>query len=64
MRLVHRIFVSNRHKSVRKGIIHFLTYLLLFAALILILELVLILFGVGDIFLPWIYKGLSSADFI
>ena len=48
--------ISNRHKSVRKGFILFFTYLLLFAAVVFTIEMIFILFGVGDIFFPWIHK--------
>jgi hypothetical protein len=48
--------ISNRHRSVRKGFILFFTYLLLLAAAVFTIEMVFILFGVGDIFFPWVHK--------
>lgn len=59
MLVCNRLLISNRHKSVRNGLVHFFTWLLLIAAVVLIFELVLILFGVGDIFLPWLSRFFS-----
>lgn len=40
----------------RNGVVHFFTWLFLIAAIVLIFELILILFGVGDVFLPWLTR--------
>ena len=53
-----RLVISNRHKSVRKGIIFFFTNLLLFAGLVFAVEIALILLGIGNIFLPWTRQAL------
>lgn len=62
MQLGRRLMVSNRHRSVRKGVILFFTYLLLFAAIVFMIEIVFILFGVGDTFVPWFHKLLTDAS--
>lgn len=46
--------ISNSKKSVRQSLIHFATYLLLLAGIVFMIEITLILLGVGDVFLPWI----------
>lgn len=54
-----RLVISNRHNSVRKGFIFFMTNLLLFAALVFAVEIALILLGIGNIFLPWTRQALN-----
>ena len=59
-----RLVISNRHKSVRRGIIFFMTNILLFAALVFAVEIALILLGIGNIFLPWTRQALNFMNAI
>ncbi len=54
-----RLFISNRSNSVRHGFILLLTNLMLFAGLLFAVEIVLILLGIGNIFLPWTRQALD-----
>ena len=54
-----RILISNRHQSVRKGFIFFITNLMLFVAIVFAVEIALILLGMGNIFIPWTRQALN-----
>jgi hypothetical protein len=57
--LGHRLVISNKSKSVRKGFLLFCTNCLLFAGLVFTVEIALILLGIGNIFLPWTRQALE-----
>lgn len=50
--------ISNRHRTVRQGVILLLSNLLLVAGFIFAIEIVLILLGIGNIILPWTRQAL------
>jgi hypothetical protein len=54
--LSRRLMISNRDRSVRQWLILLLTYILLAGGLIFTIEIVLILLGTGDVFIPWTNK--------
>jgi hypothetical protein len=47
-----RLMISHRHRTVRQSMIFLFTNILLLAGLIFLIEIALILLGVGDIFIP------------
>jgi hypothetical protein len=57
-----RIMISNRHNSVRKGVIFLVSNLLLFAGLVFAVEIALILLGIGNVFLPWTRQALEVVN--
>ncbi|NLD99131.1 MAG: hypothetical protein GX640_04600 [Fibrobacter sp.] len=57
--LGRRLMISNTNHSVRHGFILFFTYLLLAGGVIFSFEIILILLGVGDVFIPWTNKVLQ-----
>lgn len=54
-----RLMISNRNRSVRQSLIFIFTNILLLAGIIFTVEIVLILCGVGDVFLPMTYKAIK-----
>ncbi|MBD3391615.1 MAG: hypothetical protein GF418_06160 [Chitinivibrionales bacterium] len=54
------LFVSRSRKNVRRGLVGLLTNLLVLAGVVFGLEIVLILLGTGDVFLP---IAASTRDF-
>ena len=54
-----RLVISKRDSSVRQGFILFLTNILLLSGLIFLVEIVLIILGVGNIFIPWTTETLN-----
>jgi hypothetical protein len=57
--LTKRLFVSNRNRSLRQGLILLFTYTLIIGGIVFLLEIILILLGIGDIFLPWTSHSLD-----
>ena len=52
LRLGNRIIFSRRHQCVRMNLISVLLYILLAIAVVFVFEIVVIAFGLEDIFLP------------
>ncbi len=52
MRLGKRLFISKRNQCIRGGVVAFLTHALVVVGVLFALELVVILFGLHDVFLP------------
>lgn len=47
-----RLMISHRHRTVRQSIIFLFTNILLLAGIVFLVEIALILLGIGDIFIP------------
>lgn len=54
-----RLMISNKNRSVRQGVIYLFTNLLLLSGIVFTLEIVLILLGIGDIFIPLTQRALG-----
>jgi len=59
LRLGNRLLFSKRKKCVRNGLVHFSINALLVGAFIFAVETVIILLGLGDIFIPLKKETLS-----
>ncbi len=62
-RIGKRLMISKRNRNVRGWIIFLFTHFLLLAGIVFSIEIILILLGVGDIFIPFsgkIFKLLSG----
>jgi hypothetical protein len=57
--LGQKILISNRHNSVRKGFVLFMSNFILFAGILFAVEIAVILLGIGNIFLPWTRQALD-----
>lgn len=57
--LSHKIIISNRHNSVRRGFVLFMTNFFLFAGILFAVEIAVILLGIGNVFLPWTRQALD-----
>lgn len=60
------LLFNKRHKSVRASIIFLLTNFLLFAGIVFTAEIILILLGVGNVFVPMtgaVWKFLAKLVF-
>lgn len=57
--LGQRLLINDNEKCVRKGVVVFFSYLLLFLSLVFFMEIALIVLGIGDIILPWTSKALE-----
>jgi hypothetical protein len=58
-RMLRRLIISQRSKSVRQSLIYLFTHLLLLAGVVFTFEIILILLGVGNIFLPVTHKAMG-----
>lgn len=57
-----RLMISNRHQSVRKGFLFFMSNFLLFAGIVFAVEIALIFLGIGNVFLPWTRQALEVVN--
>ncbi|MFP4162623.1 MAG: hypothetical protein ACLFQB_10685 [Chitinispirillaceae bacterium] len=58
-RIGKRLMISKRKRSVRGEVIFILTHLLLLAGIVFALEIVLILLGVEDMYIPFLHNVLD-----
>jgi hypothetical protein len=59
VRFAKRLLLSRRHKCVRRSVVLAVTNFLFLAGFIFALEIVIIVLGVGNIFLPFTHNALS-----
>lgn len=59
LRIGKRLMISKRNRSVRGEIVFLFTHLLLLAGIIFTLEIILILMGMGNVFIPFTQKLLN-----
>jgi hypothetical protein len=52
LRLGNRLMVSRRKKCVRGSLLWLFSHLMVSAAVVFLIELIVILLGLGDVFLP------------
>jgi hypothetical protein len=59
MLIGQRLMISDKHRTVRQSFIFVLVNMLLFGGIVFILEVILIVLGVGGVFIPWSHTAIS-----